>query len=302
MTRCPSPVRKAKEVLIRLDRITICGSDLHRFRGRRPCDPFPLAVGKPAHECLGRVLECDPGSGFEVGEVVLLRPPNHDGMKEQLVLRPEYLYSVQSYDLTPDDAVMAQLLAPVIHCCKRLEHVFGKYVFVIGQGPAGLAITNLVRMMGARFIATSDLMEYRLEESRRRGADETMKASPDLASRASDLTEGKMFDVVIEAVGSHETIALAPNLARDKGRVIFFGLPAQVARLSPVDFFSKQLRITTTEFPDETDFLQALSMISRGDIDLTSMITHRLSFERAPEGFQLADSMSDGVLRVLLTV
>lgn len=260
-----------------------------------------MAHGKPAHECMGRVIECEANAGFRPGEIVLVRPPQADGLKELVAVTPTDLYHTRGSGVKPDQALMSQLLAPVVHCCKRLGSVRERSVFIIGQGPAGLVLTSMMKLGGAALIATSDLLDSRLRESLRRGADQAVKPGPNLLSKASDLSNGTMFDLVIEAVGDDETIPLAPRLAKERGTVMFFGLPSAEARLTLVDFFSKQLHLTTTEFPDASDFDQAMSMIRKGEIDVASMITHRFPFSQAPAAYQLADERSAGVLRVILS-
>ncbi len=297
----PEPTRARGQILVRMEHVSVCGSDLHRYRGRPPCDPFPMAPGKPAHECLGRVVRSDGAGGFREGEIVLVRPPLADGLKELVAVGPTDLHPTEGFRLSPEEALMGQLLAPVVHCCKRLGPVRGKSVFIIGQGPAGLMLTNMMKLGGAKLIVTSDPVADRLRESLRRGASHVMEPSPGILAQAAELTGSRMFDIVIEAVGEDETISLAPRLAKDRGLVMFFGLPGLTAQLALREFFSKQLRITTTEFPDRSDFNRALAMISNREIEVASMITHRFPFHRAPEAFRLADERSDGILRAVLT-
>jgi L-iditol 2-dehydrogenase len=299
MIEIPDPVRNKGEVLVRLIRITICGSDLHDFRGRTPRD-YPWDPGRPAHECLGRVVEEDPDLPFREGQMVLVRPPE-GGLRELAGVTPENLCPVGEGIRDPDLAVMAQLLAPVLHGCKRLGDIQGKTVFVLGQGPAGLTLTDLIKGMGARSIVTADLVPERREESLRRGADESLEGGPGLLGRVAE-TGRQCFEVVVEAVGDQETIELAPHLACEMGSLLFFGLPAENATLRLRSLFGKQLRMTTSEYPERADFLMALKLIADGRIDMGRMITHRLPFDEVQEGYELADTREDGVLRVVLNM
>ena len=301
----PEPKGGQNLVKVKILRITVCGSDLHVYRGRRPHPPFPLVVGKPAHECLGRAMAKDPRGRFEKGEIVVVRPPQSDGLKEFMAIPSEHLYPVKPYGLEEelDEAVLASLIAPVVRCARILGNVVGKSVFIIGQGPAGLMHTEMVRRMGARFVGAADLLEYRLEESRKRGADATVNASSDdVVEAGRELTGGDLFDIVIEAVGSAQTIEMAPMLARPEGMVVFYGLPGEDAFLRPYRYFSKRLLMRTSEFPEKRDFELALKMIAEGEIDLKSMITHVLGFGEVPRAFELADEKEERVLRVVISV
>jgi L-idonate 5-dehydrogenase len=215
---------------------------------------------------------------------------------------PSDLVSVEGLGLDPEVAVMAQLLGPVVHCCRRLGNVVGRSIFVIGQGPAGLTLTRMVRKMGAGTIVTADLVEERLDASLRFGADRALHGRSDLLEEARDETGGELFDLVIEAVGDQETVSIAPMLAKKMGMVVFFGLPGEDTTLTPRLFFGKQLHITTSEYPQPEDFEHALGLMASGYIDMTPMVTHMLPFGNVQEGFDLADTRRDGVLRVVLNM
>jgi L-iditol 2-dehydrogenase len=291
------PTREPGEVLVRLTRATICGSDLHEFRNRAPRE-FPWHPGSPGHECLGVVLGAEAGAGLGEGDTVLVRPKG-GGLREIGVADPEYVIPVPD-GLGPNEAVMAQLLGPVIHCCKRLPNLVGARVFIIGQGPAGLTLTNMVRRLGAGTIVTSDLVEHRRRTSIWRGADRSLPGDSEVLAKARALTGGRLFDLVIEAVGDQATLELATELARQEGTVMLFGLPGEDAPMYPRRFFSKQIHLTTTEYPDRVDLERALEMIASGHIEMDSMVTHVLPFGEVQRGFELADSREDEVLRVVL--
>jgi L-iditol 2-dehydrogenase len=298
MLEVPDPQRESGEILVRITHVTICGSDLHEFRDRNPRS-YPWDLGKPAHECLGRVLECEPESGYREGEMVLVRPPE-GGLVEMAAVGPPDLISVEETGFDPDLVVMAQLLCTIVHCGKRLGNLVGKSVFILGQGPAGLTLTSMVRNLGAETIVTCDLVGERLEESKVRGADETIKGGLDLIERVGKLKSGGLYDVVIEAVGAQETVSQAPKLVDENGLIMFFGIPGEDVIIRPREFFGKQPTITTTEYPEHADFIHAIKLMVDGTIDMRRMVTHRIPFTDVQRGFDLADTRREGVLRVVL--
>ncbi len=293
------PEPNPREILLDMERVTICGSDLHKYRGRQPCDEFPLRPGKPAHECLGRVRDPGPSSDITKGDLVLVRPPHADGLRETMSVPPHSIIPLINQDMNTDMAVMAQLVTPPIHCCRRLENVMGKSTFIIGQGPAGLTLASLLRQMGASPLFASEPLEYRRRESERI-CDRCLSPGKNLVREALEANDGLGYELVIEAVGKPDTIALAPRLAGDGGTVMLYGLPGEKASMKPLEFFSKQLRLTTTEGPTKSDFILAQEIIDQGIVDVERMITHRLPFREAPLGFSLADSKAQEVLRVIL--
>ena len=121
-----------------------------------------------------------------------------------------------------------------------------------------------------------------------------------------DLTGGTGADLVVEAVGSTETLSQVFGLVRDEGQVVMFGLPEKAGTV-PFDYdawFRKRAsaytRLGAQDEPGLTSFRQALEWITSGAIDVRPVITHTFPGERIQEAFDLATARTDGVVKVVL--
>ena len=140
------------------------------------------------------------------------------------------------------------------------------------------------------------------------GVDEAIDVTGPKASQAvMDLTNGQGADIIIEAVGSKDTLNQALEIATDLGRVAVFGLPPTMDQV-PFNwdaFFRKRLVIHAVhgaqDVPALPDFSLAVDLIARGEIDMSPFVTHQFPITKIQDAFDLADSKSDGALKVSLT-
>jgi len=205
-----------------------------------------------------------------------------------------------------DELVLAQQLGTVLHAWRKMESVVDKVVAVLGQGPAGLMFSSLARNAGARCVIGIDVVPHRLALGARVGTDATINASEvDPVEALADLTKGEMADVAIEAVGETETIETVWRLIRTGGDLLFFGIPP-TGRISIDfwDFFRRYARTLTVadaqNEPGFRSFRLAVDMIRRGIFDASLLVSHVLPLEDIQTGFLVADSKSDGAVKVIL--
>ncbi|MEM7343922.1 MAG: zinc-binding dehydrogenase [Chloroflexota bacterium] len=299
----PQPKPTSGQVLLRLDKLTICGSDLNALYNS-PMSDFPFAPAMTGHECVG-IVEESPHSDIQLGERMLIIPPKVNALAEFVAVEPEWLIPLPE-GLDPADGVLGQQLGTVIYACKRLDNMLDKTVAIIGQGPVGLFFTALLSQMGAKQIIGFDIVEHRLAVSRRMGAHYTINSlNHDPLETVQNITEGQLADVVIEAVGKSETINLSHTLARPQGELMLFGTPKQpIFPFTYEAFFRKHLKTHAsvyTQFePGLRSFRLALDMIAQKRIDISHLISHHLPFKAVREGFHLAETKEDGAVKVLV--
>ena len=291
--------------LVRTMLLSVCGSDV-RMVYYAPEEAYPFAAGTSGHEMVGVVEAVDaPGSGIKVGDVALTLAPYHRAMTEY------FLAPIEDVLVLPegsplDHLLMAQQLGTVIYACKRLGNVIGKDVVVIGQGSAGLFFDAMLRRMGARQVIGLDVKDGRVAAGLEFGATSTVNtAQIDALQAVEELTEGKLADLVVEAVGEVDAINLAAHLVRMKGQLLYFGiLRAPRFEFDYWTFFRKYCDTVTSSDamfePERTSFRQALNLIAQGEIDVTLMLTHRLPFEQVLEAYELAKTRDDGVIKIVI--
>ncbi len=302
----PDPVSGKALVKTRLG--SICGSDLHiAYMGWNVYE-FPLPHGYPGHEGVGEVID-GGDNDFSPGELVLTVPNIWSSrvFAGYQVIDPQFLLKLPT-DVPESHLLMAQQLGTVVFGCKRLPSLLGQTVAIIGQGSVGLFHDFMLRRLGAHRIIAIEPVSERLAAGKAMGIDEAIDVSGKRATEAVlDLTNGQGADLVIEAVGSVETLNQTLQLVRPLGRIAVFGLPPTMERV-PFDwdtFFRKRLDMHTVfgaqDVPGLPDFQLAVDFISRGEIDMAPFVTHQFPIEQVQEAFDLAYSKEDGALKVSLT-
>ena len=187
---------------------------------------LPLQPGYPGHEGVGEVVDGGT-SEFEPGDIVLTAPNIWSSrvFAGYQLIDPKFLIRLPG-DTPLEHLLMAQQLGTVVYGCKLLPPLLGKTVAIIGQGSVGLFHDFLLRRLGAHRIIAIEPIPGRLTAGVAMGIDEAVDVTGDKATEAvMDLTGGQGADLVIEAVGSPETLNQSMRLAKDQGRIAVFGLP-----------------------------------------------------------------------------
>ncbi len=304
----PVPDPEPGKVLVRTRLASICGSDLHIVYMGWNAHEFPLPHGYPGHEGLGEVVD-GGGTDFAPGDLVLTAPNiwSSRTFAGYQLIEPHFLLKLPR-DVPEKHLLMAQQLGTVVFGCRRLPSLIGQTVVVVGQGSVGLFHDFMLRRLGAHRIIGIEPVPERLAAGRAMGLDEAVDVSGRRATEAvMDLTGGEGADLVIEAVGSVETLNQTLQLAKPLGRIAVFGLPPTMEPV-PFDwdtFFRKRLDMHTVfgaqDEPGLPAFQIAVDYIARGDIDMAPFVTHTFPIDRVQEAFDLAHSKEDGALKVSLT-
>ena len=199
LDNAPRPEPIEGEVLVRCSHVALCGSNMCQYTGKGLWGDidFPNPVGWSGHENIGTIVEsrCDD---WEEGALVLALPEGPYGFAEYIVSRPPAIARLPQDTTDPAAYIIAQPLATVLRALKRTGGVINQSCAVIGQGPMGLIFTHILRLMGASTVIATDLLDWRLEWSKRYGADHIIDASKeDVVEVVKKLTNGKMVDFVV---------------------------------------------------------------------------------------------------------
>ena len=222
----PVPDMEPGYVLARTRLASICGSDLHiAYMGWNVYE-LPLQPGYPGHEGVGEVV--DGGSSeFEPGDIVLTAPNIWSSrvFAGYQLIDPKFLIRLPG-DTPLEHLLMAQQLGTVVYGCKLLPPLLGKTVAIIGQGSVGLFHDFLLRRLGAHRIIAIEPIPGRLTAGVAMGIDEAVDVTGDKATEAVlDLTGGQGADLVIEAVGSPETLNSRCGWRKIKGASRYSACP-----------------------------------------------------------------------------
>jgi len=293
------------EVLVRCSHVAICGSNISQYLGKGfwGNGDFPNPIGWSGHENIGTIVEsyCD---GWEEGELVLALPEGPYGFAEYIVSKPPAIARLPQNAPDPAGLIVAQPLATVLRALTQYDGVNGQTCAVVGQGPMGLIFTHILRLMGASTVIAADLLDWRLEWSKRYGADHIIDASKkDVVQTVKEITNGKMVDFAVEAVGEVDTLKMAAHLSGHGGRLLVFGVPHFELQEFPwYHVFREEIQINTSVGPECGKFFQtAVEMVFDDRASaLTEIVTPRMPWDKAPEAFEMYAECAKDSLKLTL--
>lgn len=291
------------EARLRVELTGVCGTDVHIHEGRF-ISQFPLT---PGHEVVGIVEAVGPGVDLALGtrvvpngnsgcgtceECVRGRPlfcldftalgvTGPGGFAETMIAPAAQCFPVD--DLEPDVAVFAEPTACAVHGMDVLELRPGSDVLLIGSGPTGLVLAQLLLHGGAARLTVAAPTEAKLERARAFGVDHTVQIPrDDQGAAVARLREvaPRGFDVVVDATGSAAVSEATLALVKDGGTALWYGLPPETDRasISPYEVFRRELTIKGS-FAQVDCFPRAVAMLRSGRVRTDDVITHRFALD-----------------------
>ena len=322
-TQAPTP--GPGQVLLRIQRIGVCGSDIHVFHGKHPYTSYPVVQG---HEFSALVAAVGPGvQGIEVGNKVTampqivcgkcapcLRGDEHicDALRVQGFQAPGcaqelWVTAADKIVKLPDHFSFEQgaLVEPIsvaVHAIQRAGKLAGRRAVVLGAGPIGNLVGQAARAAGARVLIT-DLSEHRLEIARRCGLSETSNpAREDLKTAAQRVFGTEGFDLAFECVGVEATLdAAVANLAKG-GTLIVVGVFGDKPRVDLGLVQDRELRISGTLMYQRPDYEQAVAWIDSGDIVTEPLMSEHFAFGDYLQAYRYIDQKRDQTMKVFIDV
>jgi len=301
-----APTLKPGEVMVRMETLALCGSDLRTWDRTLPEESFPLPIGAPCHECVG-VVEDSTVPEFRRGQRVIA-VTNASGLVQYAAVPAEFLVPVPEQG-DPSLWVLCQPVGKVIYACQRMGSVLGKRVVVLGQGAIGLAFTELLARQGASQVIVTDVHDYRLELARQHGATHTINAArEDVLAQVTAMTGGRLADVSVEACGRPEASHQAFDVLRREGMAVIFGLP-HTEDVFPFDWARMYSKIPTMVVTNSAvagerveSVRTCVDLVAQGRLDVSYMVSHRKPWTDAADAYNLFSERRENVLKVLLSV
>lgn len=303
----PRPEPVEGEVLVRCSHVALCGSNISQYAGKGLWGDidFPCPVGWSGHENIGIIVE-SRCADWEEGALVLALPHGPYGFTEYIVSQPPAIARLPKDAPDPAALIVAQPLATVLRALTRTNDVINQSCAVVGQGSMGLIFTHVLRLMGANMVIATDLLDWRLEWSKRYGADHIIDASKkDVVKVVKELTNGQMVDLAVEAAGYVDSLKTAAYLPRHGGRLLVFGVPNFELQEFPwYHVFRQEIQINTSVGPECGLFFQtAVDMVLDDRASaLTEIVTPRMPWDKAPEAFEMYAECAKDSLKLTLEV
>ena len=311
------------EVLVRVRRIGVCGTDIHAFHGDQPFFSYPRILG---HELGVEVVQMgDSGGGLKTGDLCSVEPyincgsciaclrdkPNccfslqtlgvhiDGGMREEIVVPRRKLHVSRA--LTLDQLALVETLGIGCHAVERAWMESGEMALIIGAGPIGLAVAQFAKEAGAQVIVL-DVNQKRLEFCQERlGVPFVINATGrDVLDALRTITGGNLPTVVFDATGNARSMMRAFDYTAHGGRLVFVGLVQSEVTFDDPNFHRRELTVLSSRNARPYNFTHIILAIESGRIDTTPWITHRAQFAEAVDEFPKWTRPETGVIKAMI--
>lgn len=330
------PAISDEEVLIKVKRCGICGSDVAYYYGDSSLETEtgkgPLVLG---HELSGEVVEvgaipkrlglfkpgdrvapdpvqyCNACENCKRGYVNLcanagvLGVSVNGGFAEYCASHYTGLHQIPD-NVSYEQAAMTEPLADAVYAVQKMAIEPGNFAVVIGAGVIGAMMVQLAKSCGAGKVAYVGTRDYRLEVGQKMGADFLINVSDadspyyvtDIKEAIGDLTNGRFADAVVTPTGSVQAMEDALEISGRRARVVYFGLPADdaVIRIPALDSIVNDKTIRFSWLAPLT-WPTALQAIASGLVDVGNLHSHTIGLEELVEGIANVKSRKDNVLK-----
>lgn len=326
---CPIPSPQPGEVLIKVLRVGVCGSDPTIYRGRHPYVTFPVVMG---HEFSGTIAALGDGvDRLRPGDRVTVIPhlvcgacgpctqeifnfceqlrctgAEADGAHVQYICMPENMVLRIPDTMTLEDAALVEPACVAYHGAKRGDLTANDTVLVIGAGPIGLFCVQSCTALGARRVFVADLDATRLALAASLGADGTIDVSHEPLTDGLARLAGSSLgvDVYYDCVGEKgRVLDTILQLARRGSRVVMIGVLQHGYDIPHLpDFVQHELRLSGTTMYVPQDYREMLALMGDGKISTHGMITHTFPLRDIRQVFDMIEQGQEKFLKIMLTV
>ena len=300
----PDPTPDAGQVVVKVGRCGICGSDLHMTEDPAYGCKHGDVLG---HEFAGEVVGLGSKvEGLKTGDLVSVIPLmscgrcehcrkgevqwceqfglQGGGYAEYALTRPNQCVRLPS-DVSVADGAIVEPLAVALHGVNLSGFKAGDKVLVLGAGPIGLAVAFWARRLGAAKVAVQDIADFQEQRALDMGVDVFVVDPEDPVGSAERGLGGKA-DIVFECVGLPGLIAQAVDQVKPRGTILLLGLCTQPDTFNSFAMLSKEVRLVTSAFFTRQEYEAALAALDAGAIELRLLVTDTISLADTPEIFE----------------
>jgi 2-desacetyl-2-hydroxyethyl bacteriochlorophyllide A dehydrogenase len=311
------------EVLVRVGRVGICGTDLHAFRGRQPFFSYPRILG---HELGVEIVELGPetaGLGLSVGDRCAVEPYLNcgeciacrrgrtncceklqvlgvhcdGGMVEWLVVPANKLHRS---NLPLEHLALVEMLCIGAHAVSRAQLMADDQVVVVGAGPIGLATAQFAKLSGAD-VAVMEISPMRRDFcAEHLGIDTLIDPGDDAAAALRKALGGELPTVVFDATGNAQSMASAFRYVANSGKLVYVGLVQGEITFNDPEFHRREMTLFASRNATRKDFQEVISALETGRFNIAPWITHHSGPDDFIQNFPTWLEPERGVVKAML--
>ena len=315
---------KSDEVLLRILRIGICGSEIHSYHGQHPATFYPVVQGheysaevvavgsavrkvKPGDRVTGRPQlvcgECNPckRGQYNVCSNLRVEAFQADGVAQDYFVIPEERVVALPEGMSPDYGAMVEPTAVAAHATSRPRALEGRNVVVSGAGTIGNLVAQFARARGAKRVVITDVSDYRLSKARECGIERTLNVAREpLDGKIAELFGDEGYQVAFECAGVESSVRSLMATVEKGGDVFIVGVHAKDPAVSMFHLGEHELNLIGSMMYRHEDYLKAVEEISAGRIRLAPLVSNRFPLEKYREAYEFIDANRETCMKVLI--
>lgn len=320
------PKPQAGQILVKIKKIGICGSDIHVYHGTHPFTSYPVTQG---HELSAQVVRLGEGAkGFTVGQKVTIEPQVYCGkcypcthgkynLCEELKVMgfqttgtaSEY-FAVDASKVTPlpenltySEGAMIEPLAVTVHAAKRFPEIQGAKVAILGCGPIGILLAQSLKALGASQVMITDISDYRLALAKKCGVDFAVNTkNTDFGEALTENFGPDKADVIYDCAGNDITMGQAIKHARKGSTIILVAVFGKMAAVDLAVLNDHELDLNTSMMYRHEDYVDAIRFVSEGKILLKPLMSKHFPFKDYQAAYEYIEKNGETTMKVLIDV
>lgn len=324
------PEIQKDQVLVQLEYVGICGSDVHYYHSGR-CGSYEVDLNEDfmlGHECAGTVVEigeavtslkvgdrvalepgitcgtcefCKSGKYNLCPDVVFLATPPVQGCYEEYIAFPENMCFKLPDNVSTKEGALIEPLSVGFHAANQGKVQVGDTVVILGGGCIGLVTLLSCKAHGAGQIILADIVDARLEKAKELGATHVINSKEkDIKEEIAKLTDGRGVDIVFETAGSPVTIAQTPYLVCKGGTIVLVGISAQEEiNYNFAQIMDKEATIKSV-FRYRNIYPKAIAAVASGAINVNNIVTHEFDLDHIQEAFDEAVNNKTDLVKAVI--
>ena len=324
----PMPKPGPGQVVVKIEYVGICGSDVHYYEHGRIGDNIVKGDFILGHECSGEITDIGEGvKGLALGDRVALEPGDTCGVCEyclsgQYNLCPRVIFLAtppvqgcfSNYiafpaklafklpgNISTKEGALVEPLAVGLEAASAGGVRLGCSVAILGAGCIGLVSMLASKAMGAGEVAIADVIDLRLDKARALGATHAINAAKqDVVKELMAASGGRGYDVVMETAGATVTTQQTPSIVKRGGTIVLVGMPPQDT--FPFNFTELMNHVAQikTIFRYKNQYPVAINALASGKIDVSGIVTHEYAFEDIAEAFRINIEERSSVVKIVI--
>ena len=314
------------QVLVKIKKIGICGSDIHVYHGTHPYTSYPVTQG---HEVSGEIVKLgEYVKDLSVGQRITIEPQVFCGrcypclhgkynlcehlkvMGFQTTGTASEYFAVDASKVTPlpegmtfSEGAMMEPLAVTVHAAKRFPDLKGAKTVVFGCGPIGILLAQSLKALGADKVLVTDISDTRLEIAKSVGADYAVNTlHRDFGEAMLEAYGPDKADVIFECAGSDITMEQAIQNARKGSMIVLVAVFGKRASVDLAKLNDSELDLNTSMMYRHEDFVDAIRLVNEGKILLKPLETAHFAFADYQKAYEYIDNNRETTMKIIIDV